>query len=67
MRMPGLRYFAWKVTLRKKSNPIRVGSPPCQAKVTWGTLGFDHLAGVVIREIVGHAEIAFEYNSSFLR
>ena len=33
--MPGRRYFSTRVMVRrKKSSPIRVGSPPCQAMLT---------------------------------
>ncbi len=38
MVIPGLRCFStYSVARRKKSTPIIVGSPPCQAIVTWGT------------------------------
>ena len=36
--IPGRRYFStYSVARRKKSTPIRVGSPPCQAMLTCGT------------------------------
>ena len=38
MRMPGRLYFCCRATAsRNQSSPIKVGSPPCQAKVTSGT------------------------------
>ena len=57
---PGLRYFSAYSTERlKKSSPIRVGSPPCQAMVTSRRLvRLDELADVGLQHLVGHAEAA---------
>ncbi len=43
---------------RKKSTPISVGSPPCQATVTGlARLGFDQLLEIADQHLVGHPEL----------
>ncbi len=43
----------------KKSSPIKVGSPPCQAMAHFGSLlGFQQLADVGFEQLIRHAEAA---------
>ncbi len=52
-------FFSTATARRKKSSPMSVGSPPCQAMVTSGHLvRLDGLADVALHHLVGHAERA---------